>query len=258
MLCPQEYISQVCVMATSVYTGFDKILTEYVGGHGLYQLKTTLIMSPMYTMGGLVTFLVVFSAFVPEHRCKVQLCDEDQGNGSIFAPQWLEFTVPKKDKTSNFLAEKEDFDNCQMYQSLENGAIGCSFDNFSQNVTTCTDYVYDKSYYEETFVTKLNLVCDKEYLKNILRQILIFGLLLGSLIGGWLGDTIGRKKATFLAYVVMGPSVIINGFVNSYEAYATLHFIYSSTLPIIWINTSVYLSETFPPNWRYAYLVTYR
>ena len=92
----------------------------------------------------------------------------------------------------------------------------------------------------------------------LLRQILIFGLLLGSLIGGWLGDTIGRKKATFLAYVVMGPSVIINGFVNSYEAYATLHFIYSSTLPIIWINTSVYLSETFPPNWRYAYLVTYR
>ena len=71
MLCPQEYISQVCVMATSAYTGFDKILTEYVGGHGLYQLKTTLIMSPMYTMGGLVTFLVVFSAFVPEHRCKV-------------------------------------------------------------------------------------------------------------------------------------------------------------------------------------------
>ena len=241
-------------MAASAYTGFDKILTEYVGGHGLYQLKTTLLLSPVYNMSGMIILLVVFSAYVPDHRCQVQLCDhqaQDQ-NGSIFDPKWLQFAIPQKNMTSNFLAQKGNFDNCQMYQSKGNE---CLVENFGQNVTTCLEYVYDKTYYEETIVTKLNLVCDKEYLKNILRQILILGLLFGSIIGGWLGDKFGRKKATFLALLIMAPSVILTGFVNSYVAYATLHFIYSSTLPIIWVNVIVYSSEIYSPSWRYGFTI---
>ena len=140
-----------------------------------------------------------------------------------------------------------------MYQSLEKGSE-CLAENFSsKNVTKCLEYVYDQTYYEETIATKFNLVCDKEYLKNILRTLLILGLLFGSLIGGRIGDQIGRKKAAFLAYLVMAPTLIINGFVNSFEAYATLHFIYSCTSPIVWINGLVYLTEFYSPSWRYAF-----
>jgi len=81
----------------------------------------------------------------------------------------------------------------------------------------------------------------------------ILGLLIGSIIGGRIGDQIGRKKASFFSYLVIIPSVIGAGFVNSYAAYAILHFIYSSTLPIVWINVTVYFTEIFQPNWRYAF-----
>ena len=59
----------------SEYSSFDHLLTEYVGGHGLYQLKLTLLGSPLYSISPLILFLVVFSAYVPDHRCKIDGCD---------------------------------------------------------------------------------------------------------------------------------------------------------------------------------------
>ena len=59
----------------SEYSGFDHLLTEYVGGHGFYQLKLTLLASPLYSISPLVLFLVVFAAYVPDHRCKISTCE---------------------------------------------------------------------------------------------------------------------------------------------------------------------------------------
>ena len=130
----------------------------------------------------------------------------------------------------------------------------CDLSAFSSNETEpCQEFVFDNDYYSETLVTKLDLVCDQANLKKLLGTILILGLLIGSIIGGRIGDEIGRKKASFLSYLVIIPSVIGAGFVNSYAAYAILHFIYSSTLPILWVNLTVYLTEIFQPNWRYAF-----
>ena len=57
------------------YKGFDQILTEYVGGRGRYQLKITLLMTPLYWLTFPLLFLIVFSAYVPPHRCKVSACE---------------------------------------------------------------------------------------------------------------------------------------------------------------------------------------
>ena len=48
---------------------------------------------------------------------------------------------------------------------------------------------------DETVSTKLDLVCENGYKKNLLGTILILGLLFGSFIGGFVGDKFGRKKA---------------------------------------------------------------
>ena len=60
---------------TPTYKGFDQILTEYVGGRGRYQLKITLLMTPLYWLTLPLLFLIVFSAYVPKHRCKVSACE---------------------------------------------------------------------------------------------------------------------------------------------------------------------------------------
>ena len=75
--------------------------------------------------------------------------------------------------------------------------------------TTCNDgYIYSNYYFDETLSTKLNLVCDRKYLKTLLDTILIIGLLFGSLMGGAIGDKIGRKKACFGAIMTIVPVTI--------------------------------------------------
>ena len=44
------------------------------------------------------------------------------------------------------------------------------------------------------------------------------------------------------------------GFVKSYYVYAVLHFITMTCLPVIWVNTYVYSTELFTPQWRYIFI----
>ena len=81
----------------------------------------------------------------------------------------------------------------------------------------CANYIYDNTYFDETLITKFDLVCDNEYKKSLLGTLLIIGLLFGSLIGGFIGDRFGRKKANFLAVAVIIPIIIGAGHVQTYE-----------------------------------------
>ena len=82
--------------------------------------------------------------------------------------------------------------------------------------STCEEYVYDDTYFDETLATKFDLVCKNKYKKDLLGTILIIGLLFGSLSGGVIGDKFGRKKACFAAISLVVPVTIGAGHVQSY------------------------------------------
>ena len=54
---------------------FDEILTEYVGGHGLSQLKCTLLITIPYGFSLFLVFVIIFVSYVPDHRCQILNCD---------------------------------------------------------------------------------------------------------------------------------------------------------------------------------------
>ena len=54
----------------------DKILNEYVGGAGKYQLFNTIVMAWVYYAGLYALFVTNFAAYEPPHRCRVDQCDE--------------------------------------------------------------------------------------------------------------------------------------------------------------------------------------
>ena len=69
----------------------DKILNDYVGGAGKYQLFNTIVMAWVYYAGLYALFVTNFAAYEPPHRCWVDQCDELEfanqstvGNHSIF------------------------------------------------------------------------------------------------------------------------------------------------------------------------------
>ena len=55
-------------------TSFDQILTKYTGGHGKFQMITTIYIGLMYC-GGLHIFFYNFTAYAPPHRCLVPSCE---------------------------------------------------------------------------------------------------------------------------------------------------------------------------------------
>ena len=53
----------------------DKILTDYVGGAGKYQLFNSIVMAWVYYAGLYALFVTNFAAFEPPHRCWVDQCE---------------------------------------------------------------------------------------------------------------------------------------------------------------------------------------
>ncbi len=142
----------------------------------------------------------------------------------MYEPDWLDFVIPGEKTSSNFLGEKKAHDGCFMFKRDPQSSAPlisiekCSAQSFIFNETeACKQFLYDSTYFDETLATKFDLICEKESYKSLLGTILIVGLLVGSLIGGRLGDKFGRKKACFLAMVLMVPTIISAGHVYSYN-----------------------------------------
>ena len=71
----------------------DHIFEEIVGGNGWWQWRTTIILFPLAWIGGYPTFLSIFAAYTPEHRCFIQGCDS--GESSDFNTSFVDFAIPK-------------------------------------------------------------------------------------------------------------------------------------------------------------------
>jgi MFS family permease len=66
--------------------------------------------------------------------------------------------------------------------------------------------------FQETIVTKLDLVCGDESKQKLLGTLLMLGILFGSMIGGRVSDRFGRKKCMFGSLVVLAPAVTAAAF----------------------------------------------
>lgn len=60
------------------------------------------------------------------------------------------------------------------------------FDNVCH--TNCSDYEYDHSVFKETIVSQWDLVCDRQWLKNLTQTIFMLGILVGNMMFGHLSD----------------------------------------------------------------------
>ncbi|XP_062525995.1 organic cation transporter protein [Bombyx mori] len=78
----------------------------------------------------------------------------------------------------------------------ENGTIHP--ENFTC-YSDCIEYEYSQEIFEETVISKFNLICDRAWLANFTQTALMFGVLAGVSTFCWMSDRFGRGKAIFLA-----------------------------------------------------------
>ena len=77
----------------------DYIFEYLVGGSGWWQIRTTLLLFPLFWASVYPIFLPVFAASAPRHRCQVEQCDGGISgfDGNLSQP-WVKFAIPAGEK----------------------------------------------------------------------------------------------------------------------------------------------------------------
>ena len=160
-----------------------KELDDLIGHLGWYQALICLALIGAKPFIGLNGTLPVFEAARPAYRCRTCF-DSVELNNNI-----TENMIEERFFDSSFDdCKRIIIDKCQVQTSVapdrnytSNVAVQdccysddmtCSWNEFNSikstlNYTTCENYVYDRSVYQETIVTEFDLVCGRAYLSDL-------------------------------------------------------------------------------------------
>ncbi|XP_050390285.1 organic cation transporter protein [Patella vulgata] len=148
---------------------FEEII-KHLGDFGTYQKRLYYMLCISSVFTAIQVLLTVFTFGIPEHRCAV--------------PGLVNDTFQKNelnDSLGEFVYEDKVYKQCSIY-SLS-----------SQNVTTCKRWVYDKSIFESSIITQIDIVCNEKIAKSHAQMLVMLGQVVGCAIVGPLSDRFGRK-----------------------------------------------------------------
>uniref|UniRef100_A0A1B0BL36 Major facilitator superfamily (MFS) profile domain-containing protein n=1 Tax=Glossina palpalis gambiensis TaxID=67801 RepID=A0A1B0BL36_9MUSC len=87
----------------------------------------------------------------------------------------------------------------------------------------CTAWEYESNdNVGNSWTSQWDLVCDKEYLKNVAEMFFLLGVATGGIISGYLSDKFGRKTMLFISAVLQTIFGLALYFAYSFEMYITL------------------------------------
>lgn len=199
---------------------FDNVM-RLLGEFGTYQKRNyVLVCLPVITIS-IQTMVSVFTLGVPEHRCALPKWDNDtyavQNN---YHRQHINLSVPLVTYPSS---DEEKMSKCELFGQYSSDS------NTTHNSTTytykCQSYVYEKTDFETTFVTEMNLVCQKKTYRTHAMMAFMGGFTFGSLALGIVADGFGRKKGLMLSLVLHIGSCIAVSFANDFLLFVVLRFI---------------------------------
>lgn len=141
---------------------YDFILENYAGGRGRWQIEQLSLILCSSVVTSLPFFIQLFSAYEPDHRCHVPVCEGPlEGNrvntgqiksslclkfGSFLDAiynnmDWISVAVPPKERAEgqDLLKENSEFSSCRMYvggqSNVTDDIIGqCSNESFTQDI----------------------------------------------------------------------------------------------------------------------------
>lgn len=220
----------------------DDILKK-IGEFGRYQKRIffALLSFPCVFVGAFSMILIV-TLYTPAHRCKIPSLPND-----TYAVQdeqhlhLINLTIPPHPDPM------KPYDMCYYYDYK-----GPHFEDKKRNRSkvACSEWVYDKRVFKETFTSKINLVCTDSLKTSHIMMFFYFGLLVGDLILGMISDAFGRKTGLCIAWLVAFLSSVAVSFVPEFYSFAILHFIIGGSVHGGFVCLAVLSMEMVGPTKR--------
>jgi OCT family organic cation transporter-like MFS transporter 4/5 len=198
---------------------YDSILAE-IGEFGRWQQMIQALLWIPAIFCGVNGLMFSFTGLQPTNgfRCKIPDCDGDDFNFTDFS-------------ANIFPSESDgDPDYCKFYRPLPTDPSfpgNCSHEGFSDEVMECgsnVEYTYNAFQFEETLVTKWNLVCGQEFKVSLVISMYMFGLMSGSLLCGRMADKFGRKKTLVFCVLWASTTSLLGCFMPGYYSYTATRY----------------------------------
>jgi len=173
---------------------YDSVL-EDIGQLGPWQRKLFALLCIPSAMSAMAVFMYDFTAFVPEHRCFVPLCD---GPNSSYDDSFVNFTIPWDE-------DIEGYTQCEMYKA-NSSSRECNEASFATNPvvqSSCEDWVFNHHLIKSSAVEDFEMVCNHSWRKGLTQTVYMVGMLVGSFVFGWMSDFGGRKSTLMVGIVIL-------------------------------------------------------
>ncbi|KAL8581706.1 hypothetical protein ACOMHN_043124 [Nucella lapillus] len=220
---------------------FDAAL-QVVGEFGKYQRRFYLMVSLPVLLKGYQVMLLVFTVFVPKHRCAIPgLLNDTYEIQNDAHRQMVRQAIP----TTHIANGDVIFESCLVYSGYTtnttthvNTTYNTTYNPWADNGTglwrvgmegaeteECWRWVYDQSEFTSTLITKFDLVCGRKEYRAHSNMMMMAGFLAGSTVVSILCDWMGRKRIYCACLVVMAAFGIANAFPTSPEMLLAFRFL---------------------------------
>lgn len=89
----------------------------------------------------------------------------------------------------------------------------------------CSEWIYDRSVFEQTIIMEWDLVCDRAQLANLSQTVFMLGILVGSMVFGSWADKYGRRSPLVAAVLIQLGSGVATSFAPWFWLFCVLRFI---------------------------------
>ncbi|XP_070183259.1 organic cation transporter protein-like [Littorina saxatilis] len=237
---------------------YEDVLTS-LGEFGRYQKGVCLLLCMTHINLGIQLIGSVFILAVPAHRCAIPGLQNDtwQIQNDLHA-SLINASTPPGDldlySSCSVYSEKGRFHGNTLF-NLSNSPIqgylnaGMYLTNLNENVTdiqiagdrhtatdrnwrnmsdevsSCSRYIYDSSVHTSTISTELNLVCERKLYRSHAQMTMMLGCVVGSQVSGLLADAWGRKISLMIFLLLNIISTMALVFVEHYLLLLPLMFL---------------------------------
>jgi len=231
---------------------FDEVL-PHIGEIGTYQITLYLLLCiPACLPAAFLAFSQVFLSAEPAHWCAQPELDELDPPLNI--SQRLRLVSPG----NGDVGTNHGYDPCLMYNVTswsqlyqENGESWPLQPNKDWDLVPCAHgWIFDKSEYENTLVTELELVCDKAWMVSTSTSLFYVGSLVGNVLFGHIADKYGRRFSFFTLLIMEVTLSIVVAFSPNYLVYTVVRTINGLTFPALFQIPFILCLEILGPAYR--------
>ncbi|XP_064613750.1 organic cation transporter protein-like [Liolophura sinensis] len=187
---------------------FDTVLTT-AGEFGPYQRRLYFVLCLLCVTVGVSAVVVIMVVAEPSHRCALPSYENDTYKIQDADHEGIvNLTIPTR-----LIRGVKVYDQCKIYTwPPENETRGMRSGDPRRE--SCKSWVYDKTHFESTAVSKLDMVCERSSLRSHVKMAFMLGKAIGVVVLSIFSDLFGRKKLIILSLALSVVSGFICAWVN--------------------------------------------